>query len=366
MQVHIESPEQQTYFFIAVFVIFLIFSFRKLKEEPSFNIKITNELKGLAILMIIFSHMGYFLADNNSFLFPLSVGGGIGVNLFFFLSGYGLSVSTLNRSCSIINFYKDRVMKLIIPLWIVLTLILFSDYLILSRTYYFDEILHSFLGYFPISDLSFSINSPLWFITPIIFYYLIFPLIFNKKYLYISGILLAFFSYILLFNSQIGNFLVSSQILNKDLLILYQIHFAAFPLGMIAADLIFNKKIFRNIKFNPLIQGLLVFSALIIICYFSINSFVGIDKIKEQFISLTVSLLMVFVFVYKNIKITLLSLFGIYSYEIYLVHWPIMSRYDVFFNILPPALAVILYLLLFLGIGFILQKTTNILVNKPI
>lgn len=366
MQIHIEAPVQQTFIFIIILIIFILFSFRKIKGEPVFDINITNELKGLAILMIIFSHMGYFLSDSNLFLYPLSVGGGIGVNLFFFLSGYGLSVSAFNKGCSIINFYKDRLMKLIIPLWIVLTLILFSDYLILSRTYYFDEILHSFLGYFPIADLSSSINSPLWFITPIIFYYLIFPLIFNKKFLYISGILLAFFSYILLFNSQIGNFLVSGKILNKDLLTLYQIHFAAFPLGMTAADLIFNKKIFRNIKFNPLIQGLLVFSVLIIISYLSINSFVGIDKIKEQFVSLIVSLLMVFLFVYKNIKITLLSLFGIYSYEIYLVHWPIMSRYDVFFNILPPALAVILYLLLFLGIGFILQKTTNFMVNKPI
>lgn len=364
MQIHIGEPIQQTYIFIVILTIFIIFSFRKLKEAPIFDVSITNELKGLGILMVIFSHIGYFLVDNTRFLYPLSVAGGVGVNLFFFLSGYGLSISAFKKSRSVLDFYKDRILKLVVPLWIVLIFIILSDYLILSKIYPFNEILYSFSGYFPVADLYNNINSPLWFITPIIIYYLIFPLIFHKKYLYLSGILLIIFSYILLFNQNIIDFFVSKTIFNYDVLSLYQIHFAAFPLGMISADLIFNQNIFRNIKFNPLLQGLLVFSAIIIICYFSINSFVGIDKTKEQFISLIVSLLMVFVFVFKNIKITLLSLFGIYSYEIYLVHWPILSRYDIFFNILPPALAVILYLLLFLGIGFILQKTTNFLTNK--
>lgn len=364
MQIHIEAPVQQTYIFVFILVLFLVFSFRKLKDEPRFGINITNELKGMAILMIIFSHMGYFLTDNNRFLFPLSVAGGVGVNLFFFLSGYGLSVSAFKKGCSVINFYKSRVMKLIIPLWIILMIILLSDYLLLHKTYSFTEIWHSFLGYFSGSNLINNINSPLWFITPIIIYYLFFPLIFNKKYLYISGILLIIFSYILLFNQQVDSFLLSKTIFNQDVLSLYQIHFAAFPFGLIAADLIVNKDIFRNIKFPFFLKNICIFCALIAVGYLSIHSAVGEDKLKEQFISLTTSFLIVFVFVSKNIKIGLLSLFGLYSYEIYLIHWPLMSRYDIFLSNIPSSIAIVLYLLLFLSLGFILHKITNILVNK--
>lgn len=364
MQIHIEDAVTQTYIFIVILVLFLIFSFKKLKNEPRFDINITNELKGLAILMIIFAHIGYFLVNDNRFLFPLSVAAGIGVNLFFFLSGYGLSVSAFKKGCSVLSFYKNRVMKLIIPLWLVLMLILFSDYLVLSKIYPFNEVWHSFLGYFPVSDLYKNINSPFWFITPIIFYYLIFPLIFNKKYLYISGILLAIFSYFLLFNNSIYNFLISTNILGGDVWSLYQTHFVAFPLGLIAADLIVNKNIFRNIKFHVLLKNICIFTALIIICYLAIHSGIGENKLKEQSISLISSLLIVFVFVFKDIRIRLLGLFGIYSYEIYLVHWPIMSRYDIFFNYFPPFLAVCFYLTLFLMIGVILQKVSNIIVNK--
>lgn len=376
MPIHIVSAELQTLIFIVIFLIILIFSFRRTKGEIFFSVGITSELKGLAILMIILSHIGYFLVDNNKFLYPLSVGAGVGVNLFFFLSGYGLSVSAINKGCSVLNFYKNRVLKLFIPLWIVLFIILTSDYFILSRIYNLDEIWHSFLGYFSSADLAVNINSPLWFITPIMIYYFLFPLIFNKKYLFVSGILLIIISYFLLFNNQIDDFLISSKILSKNLLSLYQIHFAAFPLGLIVADLIANKKFTRQIwislsklfkkhqKTKFILWSSSVFLAIIIVSYMAIHSAVGEGKFKEQFVSLVTSLLIVFIFVFKNIKTSLFEIFGIYSYEVYLVHWPILSRFDIFFNHFPPALVVFFYLILFLIISAILQKITNFIVSR--
>ena len=54
----------------------------------------------------------------------------------------------------------------------------------------------------------------------------------------------------------------------------------------------------------------------------------------------------------------MLELWGIYSYEIYLLHWPLMYRFDFVYKILPPALATCLYLFIFIGLGMVLQRAS--------
>lgn len=51
----------------------------------------------------------------------------------------------------------------------------------------------------------------------------------------------------------------------------------------------------------------------------------------------------------------LLSVFGILSYEIYLIHWPFLSRFNIFSS-LPLLLMVCLSLMLFVVLGYGLQK----------
>lgn len=375
MQVSISSPEIQTYFFIAILFFILLISIKKRDQSVFFDINVTNELKGLAVLMIIFAHIGYFLVSDHRFLFPLSVGGGIGVNLFLFLSGYGLSVSSIKRNLSILDFYKKRVIKLFIPLWTVLIIFLVGDYLLLNRTYRFDEVWHAFLGYFPRADLTWNINSPLWFATLIIIYYLLFPIIFNKKYLSLSAIFMIMISYILLFNSTVTTFLVSNNWFTADLLKLYRTHFVAFPLGLIVADLITNKTTLHRIwfffakflsghkKILFVIYYLSLLATLYISWYTAIYSGVGKGDLTEQFISLITSAAIVYLFIFNKIKFGF-SIIGIYSYEIYLLHWPILSRFDIFYKFLPPFLATSFYLILFIFLGFILNKFTNLISNK--
>jgi len=56
-------------------------------------------------------------------------------------------------------------------------------------------------------------------------------------------------------------------------------------------------------------------------------------------------------------------LIGTYSYEMYLLHWPLLSRYDFLYRTLPASLATFAYLALFIGLGWIMLQATGPLGN---
>jgi hypothetical protein len=81
-----------------------------------FPVSVTNELKGLGILTVVFAHFAYMKVTNADFLFPLSIIAGVGVDLFLFMSGFGLTVGMIKRPMKAVDFYKKRVGVLIWPL----------------------------------------------------------------------------------------------------------------------------------------------------------------------------------------------------------------------------------------------------------
>lgn len=358
MKILIADAQFNTLVFAVIFWGLVLISIRKQPTEKFFALFQTQEMKGFAILAIVFSHIGYFLSSDTRFLYPMSVLAGVGVNLFLFLSGLGLTLSSLKSSLSVYKFYYRRLKKLFVPLWIIVSIYLITDYFILKRSYPAQEIMYTFAGYFPVADLFKNLNSPLWYFSLIFFYYLIFPLTFFKKIPYLSPMLVLVFSYLLL--------RIPLPIdINKDVLNLYKTHFAAFPLGILTAVLISDEKLshiklkFKEIFLKSNLKYLLVVTFIIMFGYFSINSGVGASKNIEQTISLITMFSIVFLFIVKNFEIKLFTVFGIYSYEIYLIHWPILSRYDFLYKFLPAWMATLIYLGLFLGGGYILQKFTK-------
>jgi peptidoglycan/LPS O-acetylase OafA/YrhL len=363
MQINVSFPEQQTWLFIFLLLVPLFFSAKKSLSRWSLNPQLTNELKGLAILAVIFSHIGYFLSKDTQYLFPLSVLGGMAVNLFLFLSGYGLTKSALQNHLTIKQFYQKRLKKLYLPLWISLIFIFLLD-LSIGKIYDWQVILSSFLGWYPRADLFLDLNSPLWYLTLMIIYYLSFPLLFNKKFPTISAIALFSVPYLLLkFNIP----------LNKDLANLYRLHFLAFPLGVFLASqqhylFLVREKMKLILYFSPIIKKIfliIIFLLLIIIFSFTaINSDVGKDMKGEQLISLITMFTLIMMFLIKNFQFRLLNWLGQYSYEIYLLHWPLIARHDLLFQYLPPFLATFIYIFYLLLGGYLLQKVGNILSNN--
>lgn len=364
MPIEIANASTQNIIFITLFLALLLFSAKKFQTNHSFTAFMTEELKGLAILAVVFSHIGYFLVSDHRFLFPLSTIAGVGVNLFLFLSGMGLTFSALKTPLSIFKFYVKRLPRLFIPMWAVLTLFLIMDFLFLQTTYPIKTIWQSYLGFFPAADLFKSINSPLWYFTLILFYYLLFPLIFHRKLAYLAPVILLLLPYWLLKRPFMLEYL------DINVFNLYSVHFVSFPLGVFFALLIQDKNFgalrfhFKNIFLRSNLVLLLVPIFLAVFAYTSINSGVGLEKEIEQTISLITMFSIIFVFIAKSIEFKLFHLFGKYSYEIYLLHWPLLARYDLFYTYLPASLATAIYLTEFICLGYLLQKLTNAFFKK--
>jgi peptidoglycan/LPS O-acetylase OafA/YrhL len=362
--VSINNPVQSTLIFISIFVLALVFFVKSKKDESEnnfFPISLTNELKGFAILAVIFSHIGYFLVYQHDFLFPLTILAGVGVNIFLFLSGLGLTISALKKDLTILDFYKKRLLKLFVPLWIVLIIFFLADYLFLNINYSWQFVGKSFLGIFNSADIFKDVNSPLWYFTLILFYYLIFPFVFSKKRVWLSAGIIYLMSFFILY--QNFDFM-------KNVLTLYKVHIMAFPLGMIFAWLFSGKNFikikdfFAKFNFTFYLRYFLIFILLFVFNYFIFHSGVGEKYYKEELISIITTLVVIFIFYLKQFEFKIFSWFGIYSYEIYLLHWPIMYRYDFLYKSLPGWLSTLLYLILFIALGFVLKKASELVLKK--
>ena len=364
MHISIADPFFQTSIFILILVIFTVITLKKDQNPHEMDFSHTDELKGVAILMVIFSHIGYFLFSDHKFLFPLSVCGGVGVNLFLFLSGFGLTRSEIKSEKSVIGFYKKRLRNLFIPMWAVLILTLALDYFLLGKVYKLPVVTGSFLGFFPVSDIDSAINSPMWYFTLILFYYLIFPLVFRRNRPVLSVAILILVS---IFTTRLN------LPVTKDLLKLYQLHNFAFPLG-VAFAFLNEKKIGLAIKatFQKLLHNTLLLIAiryitigilLFIFGYTSIHSGIGKSVSAEQTVSIITMASLVLLFLLKSFHSRLFIIFGIYSYEIYLIQWPILYRYDFIYQHTSASVGTLLYLALFVLIGFILKRALRLVIK---
>jgi len=361
MPISITNPLQSTYIFITIFVIGLILTIRK-KDENGFSKSITQELKGFAILAIVFAHIGYYLTTDNQFLFQLSIGAGVGVNLFLFLSGYGLTISSIAKKPTMLQFYKNRLEKLYVPMLFTLLLFISLDFFILNKTYSLLYIGQSFLGFFPHADLFTDINSPLWYFTFIIFYYLLFPIVFYRKQPWVSGIILFVISYLLI---------LSNPAFLQNVIYLYRTHFIAFSLGVFVAGIVTKykrsllesriKHALHKIEIHKILKNIAywIFIGILLwtIGYTAYYSNVGQQYFIEQTTSLITCGALILLFLISKYESHLLYWFGIFSYEIYLLHWPIMARFDIFYRFFPAWFATVAYLGFFILISWLMQKT---------
>lgn len=338
----ISDPVSATHILTTLLVLACAASVR-MRTSAGLSIEAVQELKGFAILAIVFSHIGYFLVADHRFLFPLSTIAGVGVDLFLLVSGFGLAMSALKGTRSPLDFYKRRLDKLLLPLWLALAALFSADYLVLGKSYGIAYMIHSFLGWFPSADIFHDLDSPLWYLTLILFYYLVFPLLFSPRRPALSVALILVAGYL-------------AHHLTLPLLSgvahLHELHLWAFPLGIALAGIIRSARIPNMAVWQRTgTLMVLVFAA----CYLALHQNIGSGIAIEQATSVVTALLILAIFSLKPFEVKLLSLFGLYSYEIYLFHWPIMYRYDFLFAHVPAWLSVVLYLALFVAIGWGMQ-----------
>lgn len=352
-----------TWIIIAVLALAIVGSLRAFPDrraEALLSMTATQELKGVAILAVMFGHIGYFLVDDNRFLFPLSIGAGVGVNIFLLMSGFGLTLGMLNRKMPALEFYRKRMVKVFIPFWLALIGFFLLDALALDRTYSPAYIARSLLGFFPRADMADDVNSVFWYITWILFYYVLLPLVFMPQRPWLSALILwVIGEAVVAWNPPVIGLVTR----------LYQVHTVAFPLGMLIAWALHEPKGTHNAlaaklkslrdNMSPALCYLLMALFAGIAAYTAYHSGIGESIGKEQTMSMITTLALVLLFAPKRAESRCLALIGLYSYEIYLLHWPLLSRYDFLYRSLPAALATFAYLAAFIGIGWLMQRATR-------
>ncbi len=364
---NIGNPVWQSYIFFGILALAAIVSVcLKKKEDSGFPPSTTNELKGWATILVVTSHIGYFLFANHQFLYPLSNIAGVGVDLFLFLSGFGLVASFYKKPLTTWDFYKKRLLKIFIPLWIILIAFLLLDKFLLNQTYQLRTVIESFFGIFRHADIYQDINSPLWYLTLILFYYLTFPFVFMRERPGISALLWLLAGYYFT-NANFGYFAGVNH--------LHAWHIAAFPLGVFFAGLVNNpsmrlKKISewsQNVRLRTpsivrwILRILAIVALLLAISYWTIHPGVGGNKWVVQTISLITLVEISLVVWLKPIRFRLLEWLGVYSYEIYLLHWPLLYRYDFILSRLPAGVAVAVGFIWIFGVSMLLRYLSNLI-----
>ena len=354
-----------TFVVIAFAILVLFTTLKQSTHSDVFPVSVTNELKGLGILTVVFAHFAYMKVTNADFLFPLSIIAGVGVDLFLFMSGFGLTVGMLKRPMKTVDFYKKRVIKIFIPFWIALIIMFIADALFMDKTYSVGYIIKSMLGFFPTADGFGDVNSPFWYITWMIMFYLLYPLVFFKDKPWLSAIILAVIATI------IGTFNIFDLGSNW----LHRLHTVAFSMGIILAWLLQVKEgeknrfieYIKDFRDNSKDMKYIVIAIMFVIVFYvsqrtgagswpALTSILGQGFFVEQLMSIVIMLAFTVIFILKKVDSKFLTMYGVYSYEVYLIHWPLMAKYDIFFVYLPAWAAVIAWLVAFILVSMLLQR----------
>ncbi len=370
MMIEVADTTLSTNIVIAALLIALALTFRQTNRSELFPVPVTQELKGLGMLAIVFAHISYMLVTDNTFLYPLSIAAGVGVDLFLFMSGYGLTVGMLKKPLPAQEFYQRRLIKVFIPFWLVLATLFTFDEIFLDKHYSAGYIAQSFAGLFPRASAFEDVNSPFWYISWMLMFYVLYPFLFMRERPWLTALLLAI----------IANAFALLDPLHLQVNWLHRLHTNAFSLGILLAwwlqthpEKVKSLQALRN-STGGNIRRLLVLAMLFSAGYMASHNATNHWPVLAQalqsvgfdqgfFIGQATSLLamasLIVLFSLKKLDIGFLNIFGVYSYETYLLHWPLMSRYDVFFHHLPAWAATIAWLVVFLGIGWALQRITT-------
>jgi peptidoglycan/LPS O-acetylase OafA/YrhL len=169
------------------------------------HIDAVDELRGLAILLVILYHAGGVLVWQNFFH------GDVGVDIFVILSGVGIALSTRVETAG--TFLRRRLIRIFPAYWIVLTAFLLGNIYLLHLPYTAFNVAVHYLGIHALfgDAIGFSIDDSFWFITLILGWYAIYALFrrwLNKPDLIVfwGGILSAIVAYAYFETGQSGCF----------------------------------------------------------------------------------------------------------------------------------------------------------------
>lgn len=338
--------------YLALIGALLLLSFQQRKSQSlEKTIRLTpsssQELKGLAILLVILSHLNViqFIQVPEIFVFS----GAWGVAIFLFLSGYGLAQSYLVKGLNY-NFISKRLSKVWVPYVIASVLWILIDFYVLSIQYSWKQIVLTLLGI----DLTCAIDQSMWFITYIMLWYMAFFLCFKLP---IPDMLKVIPLFGIAFLMRYGYRFEWLQYVEYH----WALHAYLFPLGSVFGLALPMVQKFMTGRKIPVVLFLAA-----IISFTCFIGFVGKTETIKWYIlsnlSLAFSQLAMFVLLeYYNYSSRLLAFFGGLSFELYLTEFVFMTKYDVLHWTSYQSVALISYFLVIVSLSLLLQKTVSFL-----
>lgn len=157
----------------------------ELPHPAAGRLDVFDELKGLAIILVVAYHFGGAIGWNNV------LHGDLGVDMFVILSGAGLAFGSRYENAR--AFLSRRLIRIVPTYWIVLTLFCIGNVYILQLHYTpFDIVIHylGVQGFFG-DAYGMAINDSFWYITLILSLYVLFcvchPLMGSPDRLLLAG-----------------------------------------------------------------------------------------------------------------------------------------------------------------------------------
>jgi len=285
----------------------------------------TDQLKGIAILFVVTGHLwSHVSLDGNVPNFA-----GYAVALFLLLSGYGLTRSWQKKPLTAREFAGRRIGRVMVPYWIATICILSLDYWLLDRQYSLVEICSTFCGLNFKHSLRY-LDYTRWYITLILIFYCVFFLA-NRSLRPLTALFSLFLFSLSLFVLRRMDIFPFGGLF----------HFIAFPLGCLIACLYTPQNVaFINRKL-PLAILLAVTLLGAVLCNKvmpGLNESGAVAKLTKLFVSnakpILLCVLLIAVFgLLGTFKICsrFFMFCGMVSYEIYLLHGPLLIKYNPIF-----------------------------------
>ncbi len=187
----------------------------------NYNITASKEIEGLSsavdmlkilgMLFVIIGHLHWYftLSFNNAHQIAIPVIRELGVNIFLFCSGFGLTIAFVNRSQTVTEYWKKRFLR-VYPLYLV-SLVLYKFFV--AEISVENFLFHVFLAHNFVHEYC-NDPRPLWFVGVVFQFYAIFPILFKvlvrNRYIF-TGVVLSLYGVYLLISFSVYSHMTPEQ-----------------------------------------------------------------------------------------------------------------------------------------------------------
>lgn len=338
-------------YFLWIVILFFAMVFLNKKNYKVDSYIVTSQIKGIAILLVIFGHLSRVAEIHNPILNLL---GANGVCIFLLISGYGLYKSSEKKGITF-SYWKKRIVTVLIPYSLITGIFLLYDRFFLNKEYSKIYILKNILG---IDNLT-RFDGTMWYIQFILSWYIVFGIVFyfNKfKALRISIL----FLFSIIFYSQ----------MNREPFSMYYyqcaVHSFWFPIGVLVGAYGGRLRTIVNSK-SKIIFINLITVIFIYLIYGNINTNNNLYMLYN--FSVAVVLISTILIIYSFKKyIYLLDYIGSISFYLYLFEGVFIYNYNII-NKDMPIFSFFLYFFIITALSMIYKRiielvTGKVLVNK--